>query len=59
MQKYSYSLYWVCDEQRFEICENQYCKTFIPYFQVNGYFVKINKNKYSALVATNERKKKW
>ena len=25
--------FWICDDQRFEICKNQSCKSFIPYYQ--------------------------
>ena len=32
-QKYFYSLYWICDDQRFEIHKHLYCKSFVPYFQ--------------------------
>ena len=30
-KKYSYLLYWICDNQR--ICRNLQCKSFAPYFQ--------------------------
>ena len=33
MQKYFYLLYWVCEDQRFEIRKNLQCKSFVPYFQ--------------------------
>ena len=55
MQKYSYLLYWICDDQ--EIPKNLQCKSFVPYFQIrNGYFKEIIGNKYLALVPTNKSK---
>ena len=49
------SLHWICDDQRFEIRKNLQCKSFIPYFsRVNRYFEEVNRNKYLALVPTNE-----
>ena len=32
IQKYSYLLQWICDDQRFEICKNLQCKFFGPLF---------------------------
>ena len=31
-QKYSYILYWICDDQRFEIRKNLQCNSFALYF---------------------------
>ena len=49
--------YWIRDNQR--IRKNLQCKSFVPYFRyVNGYFEKINANKYLTLVPTDENKEK-
>ena len=53
IQKYCHSLHWICDDQRFEICENP---LYLIINKVNGYFEEINKSKYLTLVSTNENK---
>ena len=46
-KKYSYLLYWICDNQRFEIRKSLYCKFFILFFfkKGNGYFEETNGKK--------------
>ena len=47
-KKCSYLLYWVCDDQRFEICEiNSINPLYLINSKVNGCFQEVNGNKYS------------
>ena len=47
-KKCSYLLYWVCDDQRFEICKiNSINRLYLIISKVNGYFEEVNGNKYS------------
>ena len=53
--KINYSLHWVSDDQRLEICKDQQCKSFIPCInKINEYFEEANRNKYLTLVPTDE-----
>ena len=55
MQKYSYLLYWICDDQ--EIPKIYTANPLYLIFRyVNGYFKEIIGNKYLALVPTNKSK---
>ena len=59
MQKYSYLLHWICNDQRFEICKIKSVNPlYLIFTKVNGYFKKVNKNKCLTLVPTNEGKEK-
>ena len=40
------------------MCKNLQCKSFLPFGKVNGYFEKIDGNKYVMLVPINETKEK-
>ena len=59
MQKYSYLLYWICDDK-----DSKYVKTnsvnhlYLIFRIVNECFEEINTNKYLILVLNNERKEK-
>ena len=57
MQKYSYLLYQICDNQRLEIRETYSVNHLNLIFnKVNEYFEEINGNKYLTLFPTNESK---
>ena len=59
IQKHSYLLYWICDDKRFEIRKNLYCKSFYLIFRnVNVYVEEINGNQNLTLVLTKESKTK-
>ena len=52
-KKYSYFLYWMCDDQK--RTKNLQCKCFYLIFgKVNVYFQEINGNKYLMPPPTNE-----
>ena len=58
-KRYSYLLYWICDDKRFKIRKNLQPKFFVPFFKyMNGYFEEINGNRYLTLVPTNKSKEK-
>ena len=52
--KTSYLLHWICDDQRLKI--NIVNPIYFVFNKFNGYFEKINENKYLTLVPTNESK---
>ena len=56
--KYSYLLYWICNDQRHSkyVKINNVNSLYLIFSKVNGYFEEINKNKYLTLVPTNESK---
>ena len=56
-QKYSYLLYWICDnENRPKILQ---CKSlYLIFGKVIGYFEEINGNNYLTLIPPNESKEK-
>ena len=57
IQKYSYLLYWICDDQT--ICKIYSVNPlYLIFRKVNGYLEEINGNKYLNLVPTNESKEK-
>ena len=56
IQKYSYLLYWVCDNQkRPKIYRLN--PLYLTFIDVNGYFEEINRNKYLTLVPLMKAKK--
>ena len=58
MQKCSYLLYWICEDQRFKMCKiNSVNPLYFIFNKVNGYFEEINGSKYITLVSTNESQK--
>ena len=58
MQKNSYLLHWICDDQRLEICKYLLSVTslYVIVGRVNGYFRELSENRYLTLVPTNEIK---
>ena len=57
MQRYSYLLQCIYDDKRFEYVKiNSVNPLYLIFGKVNWCFKEINKNKYLALVTTNENK---
>ena len=40
IQYIDYLVYWICDDQRFEIHKKKQCGSFIPYFQQSKWIIK-------------------
>ena len=57
IQKNYYLLYWICDNQRFELCKNLNL-VYLIFNKVNGYLKEINRNEYIMLIPTTENKEK-
>ena len=49
-------LHWICGNQRFKIRKKQCQSFYLIFSKANGYFKKINGNKFLTLVPTNKRK---
>ena len=59
LKKNSYLLHWICDVKDSKYVKiNSVNPLYLIFSKINGYSEEINKNKYLALVPTNDSKEK-